>query len=272
VPDAFRSRIIGTVGKPRESFRVAPQYQPILREIGLDGAGVFDHPMIKVWRSIPERENCTLDADLDDGRRIRFHIKRFKPARGMTTPAEDEARGIRALQVEGIPTAPLVGWGKLRDGHSFILTEDLTGYRDVEKLLREGVRFDALLNPTADLTARLHSHGLHHRDLYLCHFFAKEREPSHVRLIDAGRVKRLPGWPMRNRWIVKDLAAFWFSTMGLPVSEDQRSRWLDRYIAQRDLKSGSDLRGKIERKAASIARHDARLREKQKNRNISIPQ
>ena len=47
---------------------------------------------------------------------------------GMTTPAEDEARGIRALEVEGIKTVPLVGWGKRADGRSFIITEDLTGY------------------------------------------------------------------------------------------------------------------------------------------------
>lgn len=264
--------MISTVAKPRESFRVAPQYQPILREIGLDATGVFDHPMIKVWRSIPERENCTLDAELEDGRRIRFHIKRFKPQFGTSTPADEESRGIRYLQTEGIATVPLVGWGKLHDGRSFILTEDLTGYRDAEKLVRDGLRFEAMLNSTADLAARLHAHGLHHRDLYLCHFFVKERDPTHVRLIDAGRVKRLPGWPMKNRWIVKDLAAFWFSTMSLPVTDDQRARWLERYASQRDLNDVAGLRAKIERKAASIARHDARLRAKQKDRNISIPQ
>src|SRR5207302_8259041 len=67
---------------PRNSFRAAPRYQPILREIGLDAETIFTHPDIKIWRSITERENCTLDADLSDGRRIRLHIKRYHPARG----------------------------------------------------------------------------------------------------------------------------------------------------------------------------------------------
>jgi hypothetical protein len=255
-------------------FNCAPQYQPILREIGIDAEAVFDHPDIKVWRSIRERENCTLDADLVDGRHIRFHIKRYHPARGFTTPADDEARGIRALQIERIPTVPLVGWGRLADGRSFVITEDLGAYRDAEKLVRQGsVPFAALLEPTADLAAKLHGEGLHHRDMYLCHFFARENDPSDLRLIDAARVRRLPGWPTRRRWIVKDLAQFWYSTMGLPgVDEQQRCRWLERYGRQSTTtKSLASLRRAIERKSTWIARHDARLREKQKDRNVSIP-
>ena len=64
----------------------------------------------------------------------------------------------------------------------------------------------------------LHDEDLHHRDLYLCHFFANPGDPRDLRLIDAGRVKRLPGWPLRQRWIVKDLAEFWYSTLGLAVT------------------------------------------------------
>jgi len=30
---------------------------------------------------------------------------------------------------------PLVGWGKLVDGRSFVITEDLCGYRDAEKMV-----------------------------------------------------------------------------------------------------------------------------------------
>jgi hypothetical protein len=38
---------------PSSSFHVAPEYQPQMREVGLDADAVFDHPDIKVWRSIP---------------------------------------------------------------------------------------------------------------------------------------------------------------------------------------------------------------------------
>src|SRR5437868_11127811 len=97
---------------PRNFFQASPRYQPILREIGLDAYAVFHHPDIKVWRSIRERQNCTLDADLADGRHIRLHIKRHAPALGRKTPADEEANGIRALEAEQIPTVPLVGWGR----------------------------------------------------------------------------------------------------------------------------------------------------------------
>lgn len=256
---------------PRNKFNASPRYQPLLREMGIDAESVFDHPDIKVWRSITERENCTLDADLSDGRHIRLHIKRYHPARGATTPAEDEAQAIRALEIEKIPTVPLVGWGRLIDGRSFLITEDLAGYRDAEKAIRDGLAFEKVLQPTADLAAKLHSAGLHHRDLYLCHFFVNETDPTDLRLIDAARVKRLPGWPMRQRWIVKDLAQFWYSTRAVPIADAQRVGWLERYAEKRGLKSIGGLSRSIERKSAAIGRHDLKLREKQRNRNISLP-
>jgi heptose I phosphotransferase len=227
---------------------------------------------IVVWRSIPERENCTLDATLADGRTMRLHVKRYHPQRGLGTPADEEAQGIRALQIEQIPTAPLVGWGQTADGRSFIITEDLAGYGPADKRIAQGLAFDRILTATADLAAKLHSAGLHHRDLYLCHFFVREDEPERdVRLIDAARVRRLPGWPLRRRWIVKDLAQFWYSMQSLPITEGQRAAWFERYAQQVKPPATAALMRAVERKARSIARHDVRLRQQQPGRNISIP-
>jgi heptose I phosphotransferase len=259
------------LGAPSTVFRLAHEYQPIFREIGLDADAIFRDPRIAVWRSITERQNCTLDVILGDGREVRFHIKRYLPARGYGTPAEDEARGIRALEIERIPTAPLVGWGKLKDGRSFIITENLAGYRAADKLIPGEIAFDQLLEPTADLAARLHKSGLHHRDLYLCHFFVKpDGDKLDLKLIDAARVARLPPLFAR-RWIVKDLAQFFYSTLSLGVTDDQRTRWLARYGQQRGLSSVDGLRRSIERKVRWIARHDAKLKAAQPKRNISIP-
>src|SRR4028118_2385151 len=98
-------------GTPRNRFFVGPEYQPIVRAIGLDADTVFTHPDVKVWRSIADRENCTLDYTLPDGRVGRWHVKRYVPARGFTTSADAEVNGVRALQAAGIATVPLVGWG-----------------------------------------------------------------------------------------------------------------------------------------------------------------
>lgn len=256
---------------PRDQFRASPEYQPILRIAGLDAQAVFEHPHIRVWRSIPERENCTLDTQRPDGSPIRLHIKRYRPERGFTTPADDEARGIRSLLVENIPTAPLVGWGKLLDGRSFIITEDLQGFRALDKLIAAGLPFDKILSPTASLAAQLHLANLHHRDLYLCHFFAKTGDDRvELKLIDAARVRRLPGWPMRSRWIIKDLAQFWYSAQQLQVSDAQLNQWLEAYAAARKIAAVS-LLPKIQRKAAWIARHDRKLNSQQPTRNVSIP-
>ena len=243
--------------------------------IGLDAEAVFEHPDVKVWRSIADRENCTLDADVD-GRHVRWHVKRYTAVRTPgPTPAEREVAGVRLLQDAGIPTVPLVGWGVLADRRSFVIVDDLAGYQPGDKLLEAGgATFDELLGPTADLAAKLHASGLHHRDLYLCHFFIPQPLDGGppLRLIDCARVKRLPRLFTRYRWVVKDLAQFWYSTLKHPeITDDQRTAWLRRYADQAGGPDTDRLRRSVARKVAWIGRHDAKLNRAQPNRNISIP-
>jgi hypothetical protein len=260
----------------RDQFKVDARYQPLMRLIGFDAEAVFEHPDIKAWRTIADRQNCTLDFRDEDGRPVRWHVKRYTAVRGpMKTPAEQEVAGITLLQESGIPTVPLVGWGVLSDRRSFVIVEDLAGYRPADKLLEAGgTSFDRLLEPTADLAARLHTAGLHHRDLYLCHFFVKpaDRDSLDLRLIDCARVKRLPGPLTRFRWIVKDLSQFHYSTRKhSEISDAQRAVWLAHYARQSGVQDVERLRRRVESKVNWIARHDVKLNRAQPNRNISIP-
>jgi hypothetical protein len=253
----------------RDQFHVNPSYQPLMRMIGLDADGVFSHPDIKVWRSIPERENCTLDA-MVDGREVRLHIKRYHAGRSSKNEVEEEVGGIELLHAHQIPTVQLVGWGELADGRSFVISEDLKDFKAVDKAIELGFPFDRLIDSTADLAARLHTSGLHHRDLYLCHFFVKTAgDELDLRLIDAARVRRLPRF-FRARWIVKDLAQFWYSAKKLGIVDDQLIRWLGRYTDNAP-NIAPPLR-LIEAKVSWIARHDKKLNLSQPNRNVSIPQ
>jgi heptose I phosphotransferase len=118
------------------------------------------------------------------------------------------------------------------------------------------------------LAARLHASGLHHRDLYLCHFFVKTSDDLELRLIDAARVRPLP-WLFRQRWIVKDLAQFWYSAKQLKIMDDQLIRWLGRYTD--NVGKLAPPLGAIESKVGWIARHDRKLNQAQPSRNISIP-
>src|SRR3712207_3226581 len=110
-------------------LHVDPAVQPIFRELGIDAEAVFDHELIQPWRRLSDRENCTLDTTLEDGRHIRWHVKRYQH-----NDADPEVAGHRLLQQHGIPTADLIAWGKLEDGRSFVIFNDLSGYCDAEKL------------------------------------------------------------------------------------------------------------------------------------------
>ena len=252
-----------TLPSPGSGFYFVEQkYAALLRDVGLsDGQSVFDNPNVEVWRSITERENCVLD---HPGGRL--HIKRNKPGQ---SGIENEIEGIRLLEKAGIGTVPVCGYGRLHDGRGFLITDHLVGFEDCHKGLENNdVTFDALLEPTAELAARLHSARLHHRDLYLGHFFGDfSSEPPALRLIDAGRVRTLPRL-LAKRWVIKDLAQFIFSTQGLPISDAQRTEWLDSYARHR----GITLRFRtlIDAKARQIARHDAQVRRKNPTRNVAL--
>ena len=242
-------------------FHLSPEYAALLNAIGLTEAeAAFTHPAITVWRSLPDRENCTLDAQHAGGAAIRLHLKRFRGDRGARRAAEVDVAGNAALRAAGIDTAPLVAWGVLADGRSFVITENLDGYHPADQLLAGGTAFRDLLAPTAQLAARLHTAGLHHRDLYLCHFFARcdERGPQ-LKLIDTTRVRHLPPYWRRQRWIVKDLAQFWYSTLAVPVTDTERLDWLRAYADARGFKQVEPLRRSILAKVSRIAHHDAKL-------------
>ena len=260
-------------GRPAARYAAEAAYAPVLRELGLtDGESVYEHPGVVPWRTVRERENCTLDATLADGRAVRLHVKRYRPVGGrQKVPATEEAEGIKLLQKAGIPTVPLAAVGVMPDGRSFVISEELYGYEAADALIQSGaVTFADLLDPTADLAAKLHDAGLHHRDLYPCHFFVKRDDPADLRLIDAGRVRPLPRILFPRRWVVKDLAQFRYGASRAGVAESALNEWLDRYAAARSI-DVKPLRTAVVRKAAWIAKHDAKLRRDRPERDVTIP-
>ena len=85
-------------------------------------------------------------------------------------------------------------------------------------------------------------------------------------------MKRLPSLLTRNRWVVKDLSQFWYSTYKHPqITDAQREAWLRRYAAQSGVEDFEKLRRRVRRKVEWIARHDVKLNRAQPDRNISIP-
>ena len=244
-------------------YRAESRYADLLKRVGLaDAMSVFENPRIDVWRSITERENCILDHDQG-----RLHIKRNKPG---YSGVELEVIGIQLLKQAGIESVPLVASGKLNDKRGFLITDDLVGFDDAEKLVRDGLPFQRLLSATATVAAKLHAAGLHHRDLYLCHIFARlDGNDVSLRLMDAGRVRPVPRLFSR-RWYVKDVAQFLYSLQQFDVPPDMLEAWLTQYASAGGVPIDAAFRKAVDRKARWIARHDAKLRQRQPTRNVAI--
>ena len=96
-------------------------------------------------------------------------------------------------------------------------------------------------------------------------------EAVDIRVIDTARVRRLGGMFTRTRWIVKDVAQFWYSTLRLAITDEQRLSWLERYGRSRGLPGVGTLRSAVQRKVREIARHDRKINLRRPERNVSIP-
>ena len=183
------------------------------------------------------------------------------------TAARVEAQNARDLSALGIDVMHVVAYGeKLHaDGklESFLLTEELTGYVDLQTFLRQrfpprtegGVGADSreaaragrdpdlqrLLEQVAEIARRFHGAGYNHRDFYCCHWLVKESPLGQfdIRLIDLQRVQRRR-W-RRWRWIVKDLAQMAYSAPRDRIGCREKITLLRHYLGVRKLR-GRDKR------------------------------
>jgi hypothetical protein len=249
---------------------------PVTREIWIDdefapslcAAGLIDFESFmetergRCLRALDDRENWRLDLPHPAGPRGAYlkkhHVRSWrwwlrarlgKPAR--RSPGRVEARNIDRLAKAGVAAMRLVAFGDRlhADGllESFVLTEELTGYTQLDHFLRRrfaergasSVRdadLDALFIAIAEVAARFHRAGFNHRDFYCCHFFIREDEPGRfdVRLIDLQRVERRR-W-LRWRWVVKDLAQLAYSAPRERIGATARMAFIKSYLGVEKLR------------------------------------
>ncbi|HVX60290.1 MAG TPA: lipopolysaccharide kinase InaA family protein [Pirellulales bacterium] len=252
---------------PVESGRmwVDTEYLSLLAQAGLSS---FESVMAtgsgRVLRTLRDRENRRLE--LDDGRGLRgMYLKKhfirswrhwLRARLGLgpgETPGRIEAINVERLEQAGIAAMRLAAYGqRLRvDGvaESFVLTEELAGYVQLDHFLRKQFpelapliarrrdrRLDRLIAAAADVAGRFHQHGFNHRDLYCCHFFILEPSRGRflVNLIDLQRVERRH-W-FRRRWVVKDLAQLAYSAPRERVTRTHRLAFIKHYLGIRKLR------------------------------------
>ena len=206
-------------------------------------------------------------------------IRRIRECGLRSSSGWREMHFIKRLSQLGIPTMRGVAFGQRMKGilekRSFGITEEIEG-ESLEILTGRFLANTApapawtdrreIIRQLALVTARLHQHGLFHRDLYLCHvFLCRNADGSIVlRLIDLARmIEKKKGH--NERWWIKDLAALNYSAPAGLVTRADRLRFLydymgktlrhaDRIQCKRRLR---DIIRRVTTRTQRMARHDA---------------
>jgi len=239
------------------------EYRQGLAQAGLDRFGsVMDSSDGDCMRALADRENWRLQLHTAHGSARGVYLKkhhvrtlrsRLRAGLGIgpgKTAAAAEAQNVGQLAEDGIDVMRLVAYGqRLHDDgllESFVLTEELTGYEQLDHFLarrfarrelhrtlprdEQDADLRTLIRRVAELARRFHAAGYNHRDLYCCHFFIREPEPGRfdIRLIDLQRVERRRRW--RRRWVVKDLAQLAYSAPRDRIKCTHKMAFLRHYL------------------------------------------
>jgi len=173
--------------------------------------------------------------------------------------AYNEWLAIKILTELGVDTMTTVAYGERGRNpvsrQSFLVTQDLQPTESLEDYCSQWaarppsvVLKRTLLTRIAEVTRLLHSHGINHRDYYLCHFLLDltpgsghiTSENMRIYLIDLHRVqfrKRVP-----QRWRIKDLASLYFSAQDIGLTRRDCLRFICIYMG---LRPGESVRGTL---------------------------
>lgn len=179
--------------------------------------------------------------------RICKSLMRFKTPPVLS--AYNEWLAIKILTELGIDTMNIVAYGERGRNpaarQSFLVTDDLNPAQSLEDVCRDWklnsppVPFKrALLQRIAEVTRTMHSHGINHRDYYLCHFlldksfgdYAYDPDKLRIFLIDLHRVQFRKQVP--RRWQIKDLASIYFSALDIGLTRRDCFRFIRVYTTE----------------------------------------
>ena len=153
--------------------------------------------------------------------------------RGSSSPAHIEWDAISMMRKTGFDVPDPVAFGEEINilgcpRRSFIITREVVG-KQLDHLLEPGFpnpkelperqARNQVLRDVAGMVRRFHSTGFYHKDLYLCHLIVTQDERwGRPFFIDLERVDR--DFPPRRRWLVKDLAALYYSAPSTVTKAD----------------------------------------------------
>ena len=150
--------------------------------------------------------------------------------------AKNEWKAIQTLHTLNISTQKIMGYGSRGCNpaqiQSFLITEELPENSSLETLCASWPAHPPalalkrkLIRDVAHIARTLHTHGINHRDFYLCHFLlAKD---GALYLIDLHRAQIRSCVP--ERWVIKDLAGLYFSSKDIGLTSRDLLRFIKEY-------------------------------------------
>lgn len=199
-------------------------------------------------------------------------IKNLLQMKWPVVGAQNELRAIERLEEIGVKTMKVAGFG-IRGippawVDSFIITEEIENTVSLEDFCRNWPSNPpdfhlklTLLCKIAGIMRCLHRNGINHRDCYICHFLldpsSTENKQNYediiLYIIDLHRVQLRKLTPFR--WIIKDLAGLYFSSMDIGLTERDLFRFMKSYSGKplrKILKEEQGFWNQVSRRAVSL--------------------
>ena len=223
---------------------------------GRDAFQVLDSIQGRTFRELEGRSTRRIEIE-GRGYFLKMHrgigwlevFKNLLQFRAPVISAENEWQALQRLSALGVDTMVVAAYGRKGRNpariHSFILTEELDGTSSLEDFCADWPDSPpslqlkrALLARVAGISRAMHGAGICHRDFYLCHFLLhlnslNRPETLRLSLIDLHRA--LHSNTLVSRWVEKDLAGLYFSSMDIGLTRNDRLRFVRHY-------SGKNLR------------------------------
>lgn len=210
----------------------------------------------QIFRQIKNRR--TLQFELNDKRFfVKIHhaigwgeiFKNFLQFKTPVIGAGNEWAAINKLNELNVDTMTACAFGQHGNNpakqESFLITETLENTISLEEFCKNWKNIPpmmalkcALIRKVAGISRQLHTNGINHRDYYICHFLMDlscgienittgRRQNIKIYLIDLHRTQMRKKTP--SRWIIKDIAGIWFSSMDIGLTKKDCFRFMKIY-------------------------------------------
>jgi len=155
--------------------------------------------------------------------------------------AKQEWLALEHLEKLKIPAAKNIAWGEKglnpAEKESFILTEEITDFTTLENFCKNWQTLPnyiqvkrSLIKAVAITTKKMHEGGMNHRDYYTCHLLLKNHSLQQpiLYIMDLHRAQIRKKMPLR--WLCKDLAGLYFSSMEIGLTQRDILRFIKIYF------------------------------------------